>query len=195
MILQKEPQSVLIVSSAQKGSDFLLSALNKQDFDPIEVVSSAGEGRRRVAEKDYDIVFINSPLSDEFGDDFAFEVCEKTYSGMIMLVKSEIYEQMCYKMEASGICCLPKPLPMQFLVQSLHMIISTRTRLIHLKKQTENLKDKMNEIKIVNRAKLLLMQKLGMNESDAHRYIEKRAMDSSLKRSDVALELIKTYEN
>lgn len=195
MIIQKEPQSVLIVSSTQKGANFLLSALDKRDFNPIEVVSSAGEGRRRIAEKDYDIVFINSPLSDEFGEDFAYEVGEKTYSGLIMLVKNDAYDQMCYKLESSGVCCLPKPLPMQFLMQSLHLIISTRARLIRIKKQTDTLKDKMFEIKIVNRAKLVLMQKLGMTESDAHRYIEKRAMDSCLKRSDVAMEVIKTYEN
>ena len=36
----------------------------------------------------------------------------------------------------------------------------------------------MDEWKIVNRAKWLLIGKLGMSEADAHRYIEKLAMDT-----------------
>ena len=51
----------------------------------------------------------------------------------------------------------------------------------------------MAEIKIVNRAKLLLISELQMDESQAHRYIEKQAMDRCVTRKVVAEEIIKTY--
>ena len=53
----------------------------------------------------------------------------------------------------------------------------------------------MDEWKIVNRAKWLLIGKLGMSEADAHRYIEKLAMDTRQTRREIADGIIKTYEN
>ena len=51
----------------------------------------------------------------------------------------------------------------------------------------------MEEIRLVNRAKMLLMQNLNMTEQDSHRYIEKEAMDRCMKRTAVAEQIIKTY--
>ena len=51
----------------------------------------------------------------------------------------------------------------------------------------------MEEIRLVNRAKMLLMQNLNMSEADAHRYIEKEAMNRCIKRTNLSEEIIKTY--
>ena len=51
----------------------------------------------------------------------------------------------------------------------------------------------MNEIRLVNRAKWLLISELNMTEANAHRYIEKQAMDRCVSRRQVAEEIIKTY--
>ena len=51
----------------------------------------------------------------------------------------------------------------------------------------------MEEIRLANRAKMLLMQNLKMTEQEAHRYIEKEAMDRGLKKTAVAENIIKTY--
>ena len=51
----------------------------------------------------------------------------------------------------------------------------------------------MEEIKLVNRAKMLLMQNMSMTEQEAHRFIEKDAMDRGMKRTAVAEEIIKRY--
>ena len=64
-----------------------------------------------------------------------------------------------------------------------------------LEKEASSLQRKMEEIRLVNRAKLVLMEHLNMSEAQAHRYIEKSAMDSCTKRSEVAETIIRTYEN
>ena len=51
----------------------------------------------------------------------------------------------------------------------------------------------MEEIRCVNRAKWLLIRELKMDEPDAHRYIEKQAMDRCVTKREVAEEIIKTY--
>ena len=51
----------------------------------------------------------------------------------------------------------------------------------------------MQEIRVGNRAKWMLIERLQMSEADAHRYIEKMAMDRCVSRREIAEGIIKTY--
>ena len=64
-----------------------------------------------------------------------------------------------------------------------------------MEEKTKSLKEKMADIRIVNRAKWLLMEKLNLKETDAHYYIEKQAMNLRIPRREVAQNIIRTYES
>ena len=51
----------------------------------------------------------------------------------------------------------------------------------------------MKEIRLENRAKLLLIQCLSMTETEAHRYIQQQAMDRHLSKREVIENIIRTY--
>ena len=70
---------------------------------------------------------------------------------------------------------------------------SARERLRKSEKKTLSIEEKMEEIRIVNRAKWLLISELKMDEQGAHRYIEKQAMDRCISKKVIAEEIIKTY--
>ena len=70
---------------------------------------------------------------------------------------------------------------------------AVRERLRKLEKKTLSVEEKMEEIRLVNRAKWLLISELKMEEPQAHRYIEKQAMDRCVSKREVAEEIIKTY--
>ena len=55
------------------------------------------------------------------------------------------------------------------------------------------IEEKMEEIRVVNRAKWILIRELKLDEPEAHRYIEKQAMDRCISKRIVAEEIIKTY--
>ena len=76
----------------------------------------------------------------------------------------------------------------------LPSLLATAERLRTLRDKTSSLQQRLDDSRIVARAKLLLISRLGMSEGDAHRYIEKTAMDSCLLRRDVAEGIIRTYE-
>ena len=48
----------------------------------------------------------------------------------------------------------------------------------------------MEEIRLVNRAKWLLIEQLKMTEAEAHRHIEKQAMDRCVTRRAVAEDIL-----
>lgn len=56
------------------------------------------------------------------------------------------------------------------------------------------LQKKIDDISIINRAKFILMKTLGLNENEAHKYIEKKSMEMRISKSEIAKRLLKTYE-
>ena len=63
-----------------------------------------------------------------------------------------------------------------------------------MEKKTATIEEKMEEIRLVNRAKWLLIEELKMTEQEAHRYIEKQAMDRCVTKRVVAVQILSTYK-
>ena len=59
---------------------------------------------------------------------------------------------------------------------------------------SEQLRQRLEDFKILDRAKCCLVAVLGMDEERAHRYIQKRAMDMRLSQREIAEDILKTYE-
>ena len=76
---------------------------------------------------------------------------------------------------------------------ALDLMAGARERLRKLEKKTLSFEEKMEEIRLVNRAKWLLISELKMDEPQAHRYIEKQAMDRCISKREVAAEIIRVY--
>ena len=70
-----------------------------------------------------------------------------------------------------------------------------REKTAALEEENLRLQGKLDEIRLVARAKKTLMQVLGLSEAQAHRAIEKQAMDLRLTRRAVAEHILHTYEN
>ena len=108
-------------------------------------------------------------------------------------MRSELHAEIYDKVAEYGVFTLPKPTSKPMLAIALGWMSSARERLRRTEKKTLSIEEKMEEIRIVNRAKWLLISEIKMDEPQAHRYIEKQAMDRCISKRDVAEEIIKTY--
>jgi response regulator NasT len=66
--------------------------------------------------------------------------------------------------------------------------------MLMLQNQNEKLQKKIEEMRMVDRAKCALIQYLRMTEQQAHRHIEKQAMDTRQTKMQVARDIVNTYE-
>ena len=185
--------SVLVVSSTDKILEFFTKVLPLNQFNPIDLVKSCGEAKRLLINKPYDIVVINSPLSDEFGSELAIEIATKYNSGVLMLIKAEAYEQVTYQVENYGVLTMSRPCQSHAVFQSMKILMATKIKLRAMEEKTASLEEKMKEIRIVNHAKGILIEKLHLTENEAHRYIEKNAMDQCVKKVDIAYGILEHY--
>ena len=195
-MLEERPQHrVLIVSDADKIADYITELLPPREFSPILRAGSAGDAKRMLLSAEYDIVIINSPLPDEFGTSLATDISEdSTKTAVMLLVKSDSYDAVAYKVEKSGVLTLPKPNSKQAIYSAVRLLAAMSVKLGQLEKKNRTLQEKMADIRTVNRAKWLLIENLGMTEKDAHYYIEKQAMDTRMPRREVAVGIIRTYD-
>ena len=90
---------------------------------------------------------------------------------------------------------LQKPLSRSLFLQALRLLAAMRERMRGVEDRARILETRMTELKLVERAKWVLVEYLKMSEAEAHRYIEKQAMDRRTTRGEIAEGILKTYEN
>lgn len=193
MVFSDQTYSVLVVSSVQKFNDALSPMLPYSDYYPVCFVSNVAAARRELLGRAYDFVIINAPLPDDYGTRFAIDVCAGAGTVVLLLLRGDSYEEIDAKVTPHGVFTLQKPIPTQTLQQGLHWMASARERLRKLESKAATVEEKMEEIRLVNRAKWILIERLKMTEADAHHDIEKQAMDRCVSRRDIAEGIIKTY--
>ena len=193
MILQESVCSVLLVSSSDKLTASLSALLPVSEYFPIHKVKNIGAAERMLAERTYDYVIISSPLADDSGIEFATETSLGHNSLVLLLVAGDLYEEICDRVSSQGVFTIAKPLNRQTFELALKWLAVVRMRNRQSEEKTLTLEEKMAEIRIVNRAKLLLISEQHMDEDEAHRFITKQAMDHCRSRKEIAEEVIAKY--
>ncbi|MBQ0038900.1 MAG: ANTAR domain-containing protein [Treponema sp.] len=186
-------RKVLIVSESDTFFDNISSILPKNQFSPVIHAKSGGEARRQLLQSDSNILLIDSPLSDEHGVLFAENFAE-TNMGILLLVNADMYEEVASKVEELGIVTLPKPNSPQMFYMAVKMLAAMTLRLERMEEKNRSLQEKMTDIRIVNKAKWMLIENMKMTESEAHHFIEKKSMDERLSRREAAERIIEKYE-
>ena len=187
--MTSEVYSVLLISKDTKISSMITSMLVPPVFD-LTLCTDYNEARRIAKERSFQIVIVDS---DDSGDaDLAVDISD-SLSTVLLMVPGVHFDQVSYSVEAYGILTITKPFDAFYFYNMIKIAIAVHYKINILSSQTVKLKEKMEEIRQVNRAKMLLMQSLSMTEQEAHRYLEKQAMDRGMKRLAVAEEVIRNY--
>ena len=187
-------ESTLIVSHTEKSIALLTDMLNAASCGSISVLHSCGDARRLLVERDFDLVIINAPLRDESGESLARHIAAKGLSQVMLVVKSEHYEEISSVAGDEGVLVISKPVNPDMLWATLRLAKAAQSRLGRLRAENSKLTQKIEDIRIIDRAKYILISFLNITEQEAHRYIEKQAMDMRTTRRAIAEGILKTYE-
>ena len=193
MPFEEREYSVLLVSASETFNETLLSLLRESGVGPSKTVSNISAAKRAIAERAYDFVIVNAPLPDDMGVRFSIDVCSSGTCVVLLLARSELFDEIHGEVTPHGVFTLAKPIAKPMMRTALSWMASARERLRSAEKKTLSIEEKMAEIRLVNRAKWALIEREGMSESDAHRFIEKQAMDQCLPRRAIAEAILQKY--
>jgi len=188
-------ENVLIVSNSEKDTSFFTGFLNAASIHQIFSLQSCDSARRLILKQDFDLVIVDTPLFDESGEDFSRYVASKGISQVLLLVNSELFDSVSAACEEDGIMTISKPVDKALFWSALLLVKSVQGRIKRIQAENTQLKQKIEDIRIIDRAKCTLISRMNMNEQEAHRHIEKQAMDMRSSRRIVAEGILKRYEN
>ena len=194
MLFGKEEISILVVSRSDKIFNALSDLFNGRFYADMKLALSISEAKRLTLMQSFDIVVINAPLKDETGIEFAINLSSENSTGVLLLINNEYYDRVLDEVMEYGVLTVPKPLSKQTLYETVNLIAATNFRLKKLEHKNAKLTAKMEEIRVVNHAKWVLIKNLGLTEEEAHKIIEKQAMDTRQTKREVAEAVLKTYK-
>jgi len=188
-------ESALIVSNSEKDTAFFSVVLNALSVNKITVLKSAGDARKSIQEKDFDLIIVNIQSDDESGENFSKYAASVGVSQVLLIVDGKYFDSVSASCEKDGVMVISKPVDKALLWSALLLAKSVQSKVRRLQTENERLKQKIEDIRIIDRAKCLLISTMKMSEQESHRYIEKQAMDVRSTRRIVAEEILKRYDN
>ena len=185
----------LLVSSSEAQTQRISALLTRAHIVPFDHAGSARQALEQFDAGGIDGVLIAEPIAGSSGRELALQLKKRHCMAVLLLAAPEHADAAAALLEQSGVLVLPNDAPESLIVQTIRLLTAMRIQLEQMQHKTEKLEAKVADIRIINRAKLLLVQHLQMTETEAHKYIEKQAMDTSMRRRTIAENIIRTYED
>lgn len=155
---------------------------------------SGSLARRLLAGRAFDLAILSMPLPDEPGIDLAARAAREHGAGVMLITPPEHVEEISRRLGDYGVFVLGRPVSPAFFHSALRLVRCSSRRARGWEEERVKLLARLEEVRLVSRAKLTLMERLGLGEAEAHRLLEKQAMDQRISKAQVAQSIVKTYE-
>ena len=158
-----------------------------------EVVGETSRGDEivslvRAHRPDLAILDINLPGGD--GLTAAAEITAERLAAVLILTAFSQRELVDRAREAGALAYLVKPFQRNDLVPAMELALGRFEEMKALEEAFKDLEERMEARTLVERAKGVLMDELDMKESDAFRWIQRRAMDGRTTMKEVSLQVL-----
>lgn len=160
---------------------------------PVAFASSIREARKALCDEVFSLVVIDSPLPDGSSRELAVQAVNSELD-VILLVPAAHAGKIAAGMERYGVFVLPKPLQESQVIVLLSLIRARQAKINALYEQNMRLSRRLDDSRVICKAKCLLALVRGMDEEASHRYIEKYAMDQRISAKDASLSIITALE-
>lgn len=163
----------------------IVETLRDKGFD---VVGEAGDGNKAVelafALKP-DLMVMDIKMPDLDGLSAAEKIAELKIPVVLLTAFSQ-QELVTRAAEVGAMAFLVKPFSPQDLLPAIEIALSRHAQLIALETEIQDLGERLETRKLVERAKAVLSEKMKLTEPEAFRWIQKASMDRRLSMADVS---------
>ena len=183
---------VLIVDDHAPSRAAVAEAVGAQGGTVVGNGSRVEDAVRLVDKHRPDVLLLAVGLPDGDGVEAARRVMAALPCPVVLLTSHTDPDVTAGAVEAGVLGFLVKPLRPEELAPALDVAVSRFRELEAVRKENEALKQKLESRKLVDRAKGILMTRMGLTEPEAFRRIQKTAMDTRKTMAEVAQALLLT---
>ena len=181
-------KNVLIAAKTAEICKTLRSFIDGEDFE----VTTATDGItvRSIDTKSFDYIFISVPLENESGLELLTELRKITEAPLIAIVREEAADTALKRLAPIGAYIVTRPVFKGALMQAIRFCETHAGSEVVFRKRIAELEKQAEQDKRLTRAKLIVMSKENLSEDEAHRRIQKLAMDLRVSQYEVAEDII-----
>ena len=186
LVMTKKKPTVLVAEDEALIRLDLVELLTEEGY---EVIGEAGDGEEAVQlardlEPDLVIMDVKMPKMD--GITAAEIIAEERIAPIVMLTAFSQRDLVERARDAGAMAYVVKPFGASDVVPAIEIAMGRFQEIAAIEDELANLEDRLESRKIIDQAKGILQQDLGLTEPEAFRWIQKTAMDMRKSMRDVA---------
>lgn len=171
-------RQIVVAFERQSNCDRLREVLESTGEFTCLICRSAGQVKRAVGKLGLNLVVCGFKLPDENCESLSYDLPRRC---AMLMVARQAQLDLC---TAAGVLKLPAPVGREALLASVRLLVQlTQARQAPAQRSRK-------EQELVERAKGLLMERGGMTEEEAHRFLQKRSMDCGARMADTARQVL-----
>lgn len=168
----------------------LAEMLAEEGYDVVAAVEDGEQAVARTEELRPDLVILDVKMPRLDGIAAAQRIASQRIAPVVMLTAFSQRDLVESARDAGAMAYLVKPFGKSDLLPAIEMAVSRFAELQQLEAEVADLSERLETRKVVDRAKGVLQEKLGLSEPDAFRWIQKTAMDLRLSMREVAVGVV-----
>ncbi len=168
----------------------LKEMLLEEGFDVVAEVADGASAVRLTRELRPDLVILDVKMPVMDGIAAAEEIAKERLSAILILTAFSQRDLVEKARRAGAMAYLVKPFQKHDLLPAVEIAAGRFREMSGLEDEVDDLNDRLEVRKLVDKAKGLLMDKQGMNESESFRFIQKQAMERRETMKQVAQAVI-----
>ena len=172
----------------------IVEALTDAGYDVVGQAANGDEAVELAREFNPDVVVMDVKMPGKDGITAATEIAKENIAPVVMLTAFSQQSLVEKAADAGAMAYVVKPFVPEKLLPALEVAISRFDQINALKDEVDDMKARFEARKRVDRAKGLLMENMGLTESEAFRWIQKTSMDRRLTMQEVADAVIAQVE-
>lgn len=178
-------------------SDALFRSLQKQPMlseSELLCILSDEELTMRLSQGDVDLLILQKRSAAIDFDRIVRQQQRDARLSVLLVPYEDELSAMRHYAEENGLFVVPQNVLIEQIETFLSLLCSFQNKTAALYREKEKLSHKLMENRLTDRAKCILIQHLKLTEAQAHKYIERQAMDLRISREKVAQIILQTYE-
>lgn len=172
----------------------LSDQLSELGHDVIAVASDGEEAVTMTRQDRPDIAILDIKMPNRDGISAAEEITREFDLPILMLTAYNDRPLVLRAAEAGALAYLLKPVAAEELSASLSLALARHKEKETLRSQIEQLEDTLHERETIDKAKSILMERVGLSENDAYSRMRQRAREKRVKMVQVAQTIIAAEE-
>jgi response regulator NasT len=185
---------VVIADADAENHQKLKEILTHAGYMVAGIVEDGRSALKVIFQTEPDVVIMDARLPGSEGLEIARIIEEHRAAPVILLTEAHEQEFMEEAATTRIFGYLVKPVDDKQLFMAIEIAVASFKKITKLEEENKKLKKTLEERKLVERAKGLLMEIKSMSERDAYKYMQRKSMDSCLPIARVARHIINSFK-